>query len=67
MEKVRRRTDTATTVRRGSDGEGGAGGTGFFYGNILVGHTVCRRGRRSQRRSGSVEEEDDEEQGRSDQ
>lgn len=30
MEKVRRRTDTATTVRRGSDGEGGAGGTGFF-------------------------------------
>lgn len=45
----------------------GRGGDRLFYGNILVGHTVCRRGRRSQRRSGSVEEEDDEEQGRSDQ
>lgn len=43
--KVKRRTDKRS-------GEG----IGFFYGNILVGHTVCRRGRRSRRRS-SIEEE----------
>lgn len=39
--------------------EGAEGKDRLFYGNILVGHTVCRRVRRSRRRSG-VEEEDDE-------
>lgn len=50
-----RRTGTKKVRRRRTDKRSGEG-IGFFYGNILVGHTVCRRGRRSRRRS-SMEEE----------
>lgn len=58
---VRRSTEGENGHGEGEeeDRQGGAKGgcaDRLFYGNILVGHTVCRRGRRSRRRSG-VEEE----------
>jgi len=62
------------TEDRGTGGSRGEGeeeeveeGDRVFYGNILVGHAVCRRGRRSRSQEAACKRKTDEGQGRSDQ